>query len=150
MGLTPGDKAPEFKLFTSDKREVSLSDYKGKTVVLHFFPAAFTGTCTKQLCRLRDDYSFYEGLNCIVLGCSTDTLFVLAKYKEAQNINFDLLSDYPKEACAAYGAQYGKWLYNISGNAKRSAFIIDGDGIIRYAEVLENANELPDFERMKQ
>jgi peroxiredoxin len=148
--LKPGDKAPDFKMFNTEKKEVSLSDFKGKTVVLHFFPAAFTGTCTQQLCTLRDDFSFYKNLDAVVLGCSTDTLFTLAKFKESQNLDFDLLSDYSKEVCKAYGAQYDTWIYGITGNAKRSAFIIDGNGIIQYAEVLEKASDLPDFEKMKQ
>jgi peroxiredoxin len=148
--LQPGDKAPDFKMFNTEKKEVSLSDFKGKTVVLHFFPAAFTGTCTQQLCTLRDDFAFYKNLDAVVLGCSTDTLFTLAKFKESQNLDFDLLSDYSKEVCKAYGAQYDTWIFGIKGNAKRSAFIIDGECVIRYAEVLEKASDLPDFAKMKE
>jgi peroxiredoxin len=150
MALKPGDKAPEIKLFNTEKKEIALADFKGKTVVLHFFPAAFTSTCTEQLCTLRDDNSFYSNLNAVVLGCSTDSVFVLAKFKEEQKLDFDLLSDYNKEANAMYGAQYETWILGMRGTAKRSAFIINGDGIIEYAEVLEKASDQVNFAAMKE
>lgn len=150
MTLKVGDKAPNFSLFNTDKKEITLSDFLGKTVVLHFFPLAFTGTCTKQLCTLRDDYSFYNNLNAVVLGMSVDSLHALNRFKQDQNIQFDLISDFNREVAKAYDAQYEVFGNNMKGVARRAAFIIDGNGIIQYAEVLESAGDLPNFEKMKE
>lgn len=144
MSLQVGDKAPDFKLKSTELKEVSLSDFAGKKVVLHFFPLAFTGVCTTQLCTMRDSFGFYEGLNAQVLGVSVDSPFTLAKFKEDQSYQFPLLSDFNKEAAAAYGALYEDFL-GLKGIAKRSAFVIDEEGKVIYAEVLEDAGNLPDF-----
>src|SRR3954469_23374756 len=95
--ITPGQPAPLFTLFTSDKKEISLESLKGKKVLLLFFPAAFTSTCTKELCSVRDELSYYNDLNAKVIAISTDALYSLAKYKEEQQLNFTLASDYNKE-----------------------------------------------------
>ena len=145
MALQIGDKAPDFTLFSSDLKEVKLSDFAGKKVIIHFFPMAFTGVCTTQLCTLRDNFSFYEGLNAQVLGISVDSPFTLAKFKEENNYQFPLLSDFNKEVSKAYGAQYEEFAFNLKGVAKRSAFVLDADHKIIYAEVLESAGDLPDF-----
>ena len=144
MSLQVGDKAPDFKLKSTELKEVSLSDFAGKKVVLHFFPLAFTGVCTTQLCTMRDNFGYYEGLNAQVLGVSVDSPFTLAKFKEEQAYQFPLLSDFNKEAAQAYGALYEDFL-GLKGIAKRSAFVIDEEGKIIYAEVLEDAGNLPDF-----
>ena len=144
MSLQVGDKAPDFKLKSTEVKEVSLSDFAGKKVVLHFFPLAFTGVCTTQLCTMRDNFGYYEGLNAQVLGVSVDSPFTLAKFKEEQAYQFPLLSDFNKEAAQAYGALYEDFL-GLKGIAKRSAFVIDEEGKIIYAEVLEDAGNLPDF-----
>ena len=145
MALQIGDKAPDFTLFSSDLKEVKLSDFAGKKVIIHFFPMAFTGVCTTQLCTLRDNFSFYEGLNAQILGISVDSPFTLAKFKEENNYQFPLLSDFNKEVSKAYGAQYEEFVFNLKGVAKRSAFVLDADHKIIYAEVLESAGDLPDF-----
>ena len=144
MSLQVGDKAPDFKLKSTELKEVSLSDFAGKKVVLHFFPLAFTGVCTTQLCTMRDNFGYYEGLNAQVLGVSVDSPFTLAKFKEEQAYQFPLLSDFNKEAAQAYGALYEDFL-GLKGIAKRSAFVIDEEGKVIYAEVLEDAGNLPDF-----
>lgn len=148
MSLQVGDKAPEFNLKNTDLSAVSLADFTGKKVVLHFFPLAFTGVCTTQLCTMRDSFGYYDGLNAQVLGVSVDSPFTLAKFKEEQAYQFPLLSDFNKEAAAAYGALYEDFL-GMTGVAKRAAFVIDEEGKIVYAEVLENAGDLPDFEKIK-
>lgn len=148
MSLQVGDKAPDFKLKNTELKEVSLGDFNGKKVVLHFFPLAFTGVCTTQLCTMRDSFGYYDGLNAQVLGVSVDSPFALAKFKEEQAYQFPLLSDFNKEAAAAYGALYEDFL-GMTGVAKRAAFVIDEEGKIIFAEVLENAGDLPDFERIK-
>ena len=150
MSLQVGDKAPDFKLFSSELKEVALSDFAGKKVVVHFFPLAFTGTCTTQLCTMRDSFGFYEGMNAAVLGISIDSPFTLAKYKEVEAYQFPLLSDFNKEASQAYGAYYDEFVFNLKGVAKRAAFVIDEKGAIAYAEVLENAGDLPNFEAIKK
>ncbi len=145
MSLKIGDTAPPFTLKSSDKTDVSLSDYNGKNVVVLFFPLAFTGVCTTELCSIRDNKSDYENLNAEVLAISVDSLFTLAKFKEIEGYNFPLLSDWNKETSAAYGALYDEFVLGMKGVAKRSAFVVDKDRKIRYAEVLENAGELPNF-----
>lgn len=146
MALKVGDVAPSFNLKSSDLKDVSLADFAGKKVVLHFFPLAFTGVCTTQLCTLRDNFGFYEGLNAQVLGVSVDSPFTLAKFKEEQAYQFPLLSDFNKETAAAYGALYEEFVLGLKGVARRAAFVIDEEGKIAYAEVLENAGDLPNFE----
>ncbi len=149
MSIKVGDKAPNFTLYSSEKQEVSLSDYKGKNVVLLFFPLAFTGVCTTELCSMRDDIGTYEGLDAQILAVSVDSLFTLEKFKEAEKYNFPLLSDFNKVVARAYGTIYEEFVLGMKGVAKRSAFVIDKEGVIRYAEVLESAGDLPDFEAVK-
>jgi peroxiredoxin len=150
MKLQPGDKAPSFTLIDSDKNKVSLADQKGKNVVLLFFPAAFTGTCTKELCEVRDNLTFYNGLDAQVYGISVDLPFTLAKFRQEQNYNFPLLSDFNKVASRAYGAIYEDWILGLKGVSKRASFVIDKEGVIRFVEVLENANDYPDFAGIKK
>ena len=145
MPIEIGLKAPDFSLFDTDKKKVALSDFKDKTVLLLFFPQAFTSTCTKELCAVRDDISRYSNAKAEVIGISVDSVFTLNKFKEDQQYNFPLLSDFNKEVSASYGSLYGEWILEMKGVSKRSAFIIDKDGIVQYAEVLESAGEIPDF-----
>jgi glutaredoxin-dependent peroxiredoxin len=146
MAIEIGQKAPGFTLYNTDKNKVSLSDYKGKNVLLLFFPQAFTGVCTKELCAIRDDIGRYSNANAAVLGISVDSVFTLGKFKEEQNYNFPLLSDFNKEVSTLYGTIYTNWILDMKGVSKRSAFIIDKEGVIQYAAVLESAGDLPDFE----
>lgn len=150
MAVQVGNKAPAFTLFSSDKQSVSLADYEGKNVVLLFFPLAFTGVCTTELCSMRDNIADYQGLNAEILAVSVDSLFTLDKFKAEQSLNFPLLSDFNKETAVAYGALYEEFVLGMKGVAKRSAFVIDKTGVIRYAEILDNAGELPNFEAVKE
>jgi glutaredoxin-dependent peroxiredoxin len=143
--IQPGQPAPDFSLYDSDKQKITLSDYKGKNVLLLFFPQAFTGTCTKELCTTRDNIALYNQANAQVFAISVDSVFTLAKYKEDQHLNFPLLSDFNKTTSAHYGSLYDDFVFDMHGVSKRSAFIIDKLGIVRYAEVLEKASDLPDF-----
>lgn len=145
MKIEAGQKAPDFLLYDSEKNKVGLSDFKGKNVLLLFFPQAFTGTCTKELCSVRDNIADYNNVNAQVLGISVDSIFTLAKYKEEQQLNFPLLSDFNKEVSEEYGSIYENFVFEMKGVSKRSAFVIDGEGIVRYAQVLENAADIPDF-----
>ena len=145
MVLKKGDKAPDFRLFSSEKKEVSLADYNGKNLIVHFFPAAFTGTCTTQLCTLRDAISLYHNDKTDVIAISVDSLFTLAKFKDDQKLNFTLLSDFNKVTSKDYGAFYNEFVFGMKGVSRRAAFLIDKEGTIQYAEVLESAGDLPNF-----
>jgi peroxiredoxin len=145
-----GQKAPDFSLYDSDKQKVNLSDYKGKNVLLLFFPQAFTGTCTKELCSTRDNIALYNQANAQVFAISVDSVFTLGKYKEEQQLNFPLLSDFNKTTSAAYGSLYDSFAFDMKGVSKRSAFVLDKEGVVRYAEVLETATDLPDFSAIQK
>jgi len=145
-----GKQAPTFSLYDSEKKKVSLDDFKGKNVLLLFFPQAFTGTCTKELCSMRDNIALYDQVNAQVLGISVDSLFTLARYKDDQQLNFPLLSDFNKDVSKEYGCLYDTFVFDMHGVSKRSAFVIDKMGIIRYAEVLETASDLPNFSEIQK
>ena len=150
MKIETGTKAPDFSLYNSEKIKVSLSDYKGRNVLLLFFPLAFTGTCTTELCSVRDNISQYNNSNAEVIGISVDSVYTLAKYKEEQHLNFQLLSDFNKEVSTAYGSIYQTFGFDMQGVGKRSAFVIDMEGFVQYAEILENAKDIPDFEAIQK
>lgn len=150
MALQTGQPAPEFTLRDSDKQEVKLSDYRGKNVVLLFFPLAFTGVCTAELCSLRDNMAVYNGLDAQVLAVSVDSLFTLDKFKQEQGFTFPLLSDFNKEVSTAYDSIYQDFVLDMKGVSKRSAFVIDKEGLVQYAEVLEDAGKIPDFDAVQQ
>ncbi|MDN5286195.1 MAG: peroxiredoxin [Mucilaginibacter sp.] len=145
MSVKPGQAAPQFSLLSTTLKQVSLADFKGKKVVIHFFPLAFTGVCTTQLCTMRDSFGYYDGLNATILGISVDSPFTLAKFKEENNYQFDLLSDFNKEVSSAFGALYEEFVLGLKGVSKRAAFVIDENQDVIYAEVLEDAGNLPDF-----
>ena len=145
-----GQTAPDFTLFDSEKNKVNLSHFKGKNVLLLFFPQAFTGVCTKELCAIRDDISRYNNINAQVIGISVDSVFTLAKFKEDQQFNFPLLSDFNKEVSTLYGSVYDEWILDMRGVSKRSAFIIDKHGQICYSEVLESAGDIPNFKAINE
>jgi len=145
MKIEIGQSAPDFSLYNSEKQKITLSDQRGHNVLLLFFPLAFTSTCTKELCSVRDNISWYNKIDARVFGISVDALHSLAKYKEDQQLNFTLLSDFNKEVSRAYDTIYESWGFDMKGVSKRSAFVIDKEGIVRYMEVLENAGDIPDF-----
>ena len=149
MAIEVGQVAPDFTLWNQDKQQVTLSALKGKNVLLAFFPLAFTGTCTKELCSLRDTIKTYEDLDAEVYGISVDSIFSLGKFRAEQNLNFPLLSDFNKDASKAYDCLYDTFVVDMKGVSKRSAFVIDKEGIVRYAEVLETATDIPNFDAIK-
>ncbi len=145
MSIQIGQLAPDFSLHDSDKNKIKLSDLRGENVLILFFPQAFTGVCTKELCAVRDNLHLYSGLHAKVLGISVDSVFTLARFKEDQGYNFPLLSDFNKEVSAAYDSLYENFVFDMKGVSKRSAFLLDRTGVVRYAEVLDNAGQVPDF-----
>jgi len=151
MSIQAGAAAPDFSLFDTDKNKVSLADQKGKNVVILFFPLAFTGVCTTELCNVRDNISLYNNTNAVVFGVSVDSLFSLGKFREEQKLNFQLLSDFNKEAAKAYGVLYDTFpAFEMQGVSKRAAFVIDAAGVVRYAEVCPTPGDLPNFEAIHQ
>jgi len=152
MSLQKGQTAPRFQLFDDEKNAFSLEDARGKEkVLLLFFPMAFTGVCTTELNSVSNELAAY-GADTRVAGISTDSPFTLAEFKKVNGFQFPLLSDHNAVVCAAYGAKYdGDFTpMNLDRVSKRSAFVIDKEGIIQYAEVLENAGNLPDLEKIKE
>ncbi len=150
MSVTTGQTAPNFKLFNTEKQEVELNSFKGKNVILHFFPLAFTGVCTTQLCTARDNMEVYSKLNAVVLGISVDSLFSLGEFKKQQNFNFDLLSDFNKETIAAYDLVIDPFAFGMKGVSKRAAFVLDKEGVVQYAEVTPTPGDLPNFVAIKE
>ncbi len=150
MPLNIGDTAPDFTLFNTEKQAINLSSYHGKNVVILFFPLAFTSTCTAELCGVRDDISNYGKMDAEVLAISVDSLFTLGKFKEEQGLNFNLLSDFNKTTSQAYESLYDTFVLDMKGVSKRSAFLIDREGIVRYAEVLESAGDVPNLDALKE
>ncbi len=151
MAISIGSKAPDFSLVADNKETVNLSDYRGKNVVVLFFPLAFTGVCTTELCTMRDDIANYANMNAEIVGVSVDSPFVLEQYKAAQNLNFPLLSDFNKDASKAYDSLYDEFpAFGMKGVSKRSAFVIDKEGVVRYEEICASPGDLPNFEAIKE
>lgn len=150
MSIQVGQKAPSFSLFNTEKQKVSLEELKGKPVVLLFFPLAFTGVCTAELCNVRDNIALYNNTNAQVFGISVDSLFTLDKFSKEQNLNFPLLSDFNKEAAKAYGVLYETFpAFEMMGVSKRAAFVIDAEGTVKYAEICPTPGDLPSFEAIQ-
>lgn len=150
MSLQVGQEAPDFTLKNTNMEDVSLSSFRGKkNVLLLFVPLAFTGVCTNELCSVRDNLNHYANLNAEVIGISVDSPFAQKQWKEKEQLNFTLLSDFNREVVKAYDAQYAS-LLGLQGVAKRSAFVIDKEGKVRYAEVLEEARNLPNFDKIQE
>jgi peroxiredoxin len=150
MSLTIGQKAPDFKLPDTDKKIHSLADYKGKNLVLFFFPGAWTGVCTKEMCTVQEDFNAYSSMNAVPIGISVDSIFALKKFQEDQHLdNITLLSDFNKEAINAYDIFGTNFSVGYNGVAKRATFVIDKEGVLRYAEVLPAYGDFPNMEAIK-
>ncbi len=157
MALSVGDKAPDFTLTTlgSDGPELlKLSDQIGSAnLLLLFVPMAFTGVCTDEFCAVSAGLGDYEQLSAKVFGISGDNPFAQQAWAEKEGIKLTLLSDYEHEAAKAYDVAYDSFLpdknLTMGGVAKRSAFIVDKQGVIQYAESHDNPGELPDFDAIK-
>jgi glutaredoxin-dependent peroxiredoxin len=149
--ITVGQVAPDFSLFNSEKQKVSLADYKGKNLIVLFFPSAFTGVCTAELCTMRDGLAAFNNVNAEVVGISVDSLFTLDKFKTENNLNFPLLSDFNKEASAAYDSLYEVFpAFDMHGVSKRSAFVINAEGHITYAEYCPTPGDQPNYAAIKE
>ena len=150
MSNLTGHPAPAFTLFDTDKKATNLADFKGQNVVVLFFPLAFTGVCTTELCSIRDNIATYNTANAQVLAISVDSLFTLGKFKEEQKLNFPLLSDFNKTAIADYGVKYDVFpAFEMQGVSKRAAFVIDKEGVVQYEEICPTPGDLPNFEAIQ-
>jgi peroxiredoxin len=149
MTADVGSKAPDFSLVNQNRESVTLSRELGKgPVVLAFFPGAFSGTCTKEFCTLRDSMANFKSVNATVLGISTDTFFALKAWDDHQKLGFPLLSDYNKEVIGQYGV-INPDMVGLKNIAKRAVFVLDKAGIVRYREVLDDARNEPDYAKLK-
>lgn len=153
MALEIGSKSPNFTLNhknASGLSEVTLSDNFGKqNTVLLFFPLAFTSVCVAEMCSISEDLSAYNDLNAKVYGISVDSPFSLEVMAEQQKINFPLLSDFNKEVSSAYEVLFEE-LLGFKGVSKRSAFVVNKEGLITYSWSSDNPQDLPDFEELKK
>ena len=151
MAAEVGQQAPDFELFDNDKNPTKLSDSEGKNVVLAFFPGAFTGVCTTEMCSFRDRSDSFNSMNAQVYGISVDAIFSQKAFSDANNLNFPLLSDYQREVGAAYGVS----LPNFAGMdgytaSERAVFVIDKGGVIRFKWVGENPGKEPDYDEVQR
>ncbi len=150
MAIATGSKAPPFKLYNTERKEISSADFAGKTVILHFFPAAFTRVCTEQVCNNRDDLAFYNELDAVVIGISVDMPFSLKAFKEAHHVNYELLSDFNKLTIHEYDMYHCNFICGIKGVAKRGVVVIDKNGMIAYAEETANTGTQVNFAALKE
>jgi len=147
MTVDVGSKAPDFSLTNQERQPVKLSEQKGKPVVLAFFPAAFSSVCTKELCTFRDSLARLNQAHAQVYGISVDTFFTLKAFHDQQGYNFPLLSDFNKQAIRDYGV-FNEDMIGLKGIAKRAVFVIDKDGIVRHREVLDDARNEPNYDKV--
>ncbi len=149
MAIKAGTKAPDFTLYNTDKKEVSLKDFAGKKLVINFFPAAFTGVCSEQLCNNRDDQQFYNDVNASVVGVSVDLPFSQGIFKKQENLNFDLLSDFNKQMIRDYDMYLDNFANGYKGVAKRGVVVVDENGTVIYSEETENPGVQVNFDALK-
>ena len=150
MAAEAGRKAPDFTLVNGDREPVTLSAQIGSgSIILAFFPGAFSGVCTKEMCTFRDSAADLNKVSAQVLGVSTDTFFALKAWGDQQKLNFPLLSDYNREVIPKYGV-LNPDMIGMKNIAKRAVFVIDRNGIVRHREVLEDARNEPDYNDVKK
>jgi peroxiredoxin len=147
MSAEVGSKAPEFTLPNQDREPVTLSQQRGKPVVLAFFPAAFSSVCQKELCTFRDALAQFNKVNAQVYGISVDTFFALKAFADQQRLTFPLLSDFNKQVIREYGV-FNDDMIGLKGIAKRAVFVIDKEGTVRHREVLEDARNEPNYDKV--
>ena len=145
MPVDVGTKAPDFTLTNEERQPVTLSQQRGKPVVLAFFPAAFSSVCQKELCTFRDSLGRLNDAQAQVYGISVDTFFTLKAFHDSQKLTFPLLSDFNKEVIREYGV-FNPDMIGLKGIGKRAVFVLDRDGVVRHKEVLEDARNEPNYE----
>jgi peroxiredoxin len=149
MSIEIGKKAPDFTLYDTDKRERRLSEFSGKNVVLAFYPGAFTGVCTKEMCNFRDSLSNFNNLNAQVIGISVDGPFSNKAFADQNKLNFPLLSDFNRQVVRLYDVYLDNFAGLIGyGAAKRSVFVLDKQGVVRHKWVSENPGVEPNYDEV--
>jgi peroxiredoxin len=147
--LDAGDPAPDFALTHRPGEEpVRLSDHRGEPVVLLFFPLAFSSVCTAEMCRVAEDWERWREVGGTVLGISVDSPFVNLKFAAECGARFPILSDFNREASDVYGVLNDDY-FGMKGVADRAAFVIDGEGTVRWAWHTDDDSVMPDFERIR-
>ena len=141
-----GSNIPSFELPDADGKFVNISEFKGKNIVLVFYPAAFTGVCKTELCHFRDDLSKFSNMEAEVIGISVDYPFSVKEFSTTNNINFLLLCDYNKTVIKQFDIEFSDF-FNLEGYtvAKRSVFIVDKAGIIQYKWIADDPGQEPDY-----
>ncbi len=148
--MKTGERPENFALTNTEGEKVSLHDLiENQKVLLLFFPFAFSDVCTGEMCTMRDNMKMYNSLDANVVGISVDSFFSLRAFKKANNLNFILLSDFNKEVSRQFNCLYDDY-FGAKGVSKRSAFVINQEGIIEYSEILDDSDKLPDFKGIYQ
>lgn len=149
MAIKVGDKAPEFTLSDTERQARSLKDFSEKKAVLAFFPGAFTGVCTKEMCAFRDSMTKLNDLNAQVIGISVDAPFANKAFASQNNLQFPVLSDYSRSASKAYGGVHEDFagLKGYSAS-KRSVFVVDEQGEVTYAWVSDDPGVEPNYDEV--
>ena len=151
--LNIGEKAPDFVLYDSEKKQRKLSEFltKGRKTILAFFPGAFTGVCTQEMCSFRDMHGELQKLNGVVVGVSVDAPFAQKAFVEKNGLTFPLLCDFKREVIQTYGVVW-KNLGGVEGYvcANRAIFLLDDSGKVIFKWVADNPGQLPDFEAIKK
>ena len=142
---------PDISLLDLERHPVNLKSYEGKKTIIAFFPGAFTGGCTEELCNFQSDLDEFNNLNVQIVGISVDSPFALTGWAQANGITFDLLSDYKKECIKLFDVEF-HGLAGMEGyvSSNRAVFIADSSGEITYKWIAENPGVLPDFEEIKK
>jgi glutaredoxin-dependent peroxiredoxin len=147
MPVDVGSTAPDFTLTNQDRQPVTLREQRGTPVVLAFFPAAFSSVCTKELCTFRDSMARLGEAKAQVYGISVDTFFTLKAFQDQQKLTFPLLSDFNKQVIRDYGV-FNEDMIGLKGIAKRGVFVLDKNGVVRYREVLDDARNEPNYDKV--
>ncbi|MDR7417819.1 MAG: peroxiredoxin [Armatimonadota bacterium] len=146
VAVEVGQQAPDVRLVNSDRKAVKLNEFYGTPLVLAFFPGAFTGTCTKEMCAFRDSLAQFSTLNARVVGISVDSPYAQKAFADANGLNFPLLSDFNREAVRAFGIEDPNWAGGLMpGVAMRSVFVLDQDGVVRFRWIAPTQGTEPDY-----
>ncbi len=150
MAVEVGQQAPDVTLVNGDRKAVRLSEFRGKPAVLAFFPGAFTGTCTKEMCTLRDEMSAYNTMNAQVIGISVDSPYAQKAFADQHKLTIQFLSDYNREAVKAFDVRDLNFAGGLlPGVAMRSVFVLDKNGVVRFKWVAPTQATEPDYKAVE-
>jgi len=150
MALKKGDKAPEFTLYDTERKERSLSEFLGKKTVLAFYPGAFTGACTNEMCSFRDAMGAFETMNAQVVGISVDSPFANGGFRNVNKLNFPLLSDFDRKVSTQYTGLYDNFGHvNGYTASRRTVILLDEKGVVTYVWSTDNPGQEPDYAEIR-